>query len=220
MVERGPAGFRPAELSREARERIRGAIMDVALECGWAATTLRRVLERAGVDQEEFEHYFADLEDCYLRVFNENREEFDCAVFSAFDEAPSWRDGMRAAAYAAARYIRENPREISFSVLQRFNVDDITQVHRERQLREIVDRIDLGRQELEDPNSMTRTVAEGIMGSVYELMIGEFQRGNGASVEKFVPSLMYIAVRPYLGQQAAMEELTIPPPPEPAERGD
>jgi AcrR family transcriptional regulator len=220
MAERPRAEPRPAEAATGARERIRGAIMDVALERGWEETTLEEVLDRAGVGIADFECHFADLEDCYMQVYLENGADFDRAVFSAFGGAPSWREGMRAGAYAAARYIRDNPREIRFSVLQRFNVDDITQVHRERQLREIIDRIDLGRQELDEPDSMTRLVAEGIMGSVYELMIGEFQRGNGGRAEDFVPGLMYVAVRPYLGHEVALEELEIPRPSESPEGGD
>jgi AcrR family transcriptional regulator len=207
----GPqAPVRPAELS--PRERIRDALMDVALERGWEAVTLEAVLDRAGVDRAEFDRHFEDLKDCYLQIYLENAAEFDELVFTAFDGAPSWREGVRRAAYAAARHIRDHPRGAAFSLLQRFNVDDLIQVHRERQLRGIVERIDLGRDELDDPDSVSPAAAEGVMGSVYELMIGEFQRGNGAQIEEFVPTLMYMAVLPYLGREAALEELSIPPP--------
>lgn len=195
-----------------SRDRIREAMMDLALERGWEKVTLGAVLERADVDRVEFERHFADLRDCYLQIYLENAAEFDQCIFTAFDEAPNWREGVRAAAYAAARHIRDHPRGASFSLLQRFNVDDVIQVHRERQLRGIVERIDRGREELDDPDSISPLVAEGVMGSVYELMIGEFQRGKGARVEEFVPTLMYMAVLPYLGREAALEELSIPPP--------
>jgi len=41
-------------------------------------------------------------------------------------------------------------------------------------------------------------------------------RLSSAPVE-LVPELMYGAVRPYLGEEAARRELTIPPPPDLAE---
>jgi len=205
----------PADLS--PRERIREAVMELALELGWEGITLEALLGRAGVDRDEFRRHFDDLRDCYLQIYLENAAEFDERVFSAFDRAPSWREGVRAAAYAAARHIRDHPRGASFSLLQRFDVGDIIQEHRERQLRGVVERIDLGRQELDDPDSLSPLVAEGVMGSVYELLIGEFQRGNGDRIEEFVPTLMYVGVRPYLGHEAALEELTIPPPPLPEE---
>jgi AcrR family transcriptional regulator len=227
MVERPDLESSPPRLALGPRERIREALIDVALAIGYRATSLdyqdtslRLVLDRAGVDQVEFERHFTSLEDCYLQIYLENRADFDRAVFSAFDDAASWREGMRAGAYAAARYIRDNTRGVAFSLLQRFNVDDIAQVYRERQLEEIVDRIDLGRQELDDPDSMTRHVAEAIMGSLYDLMVGELLRGNGPRAEEFVPDLMYVAVRPYLGHRAALEELSIPPPAERRRGGD
>lgn len=209
----GTASATAADLS--PRERLREAMMELALERGWEAVTLEALLDRAGVERAEFDRCFDSLRDCYLQIYLENAAEFDERVFGAFDAAPSWREGARAAVYAAARHIRDHPRGASFSLLQRFNVDDLIQEHRERQLRGIVERIDLGRQELDDPDSLSPKVAEGVMGSIYELLIGEFQRGRGDRIEEFVPTLMYVGVLPYLGREAALEELTIPPPPPP-----
>jgi AcrR family transcriptional regulator len=208
----------PADLS--PRERIREALMDLAVELGWEGLTLEAVLERADVERAEFERHFDGLEDCYLQIYRENAAEFETPLIAAFDAGPTWREGARAAVYLAARHIRDHPRGAAFSLLQRFNVDDLIQEHRERQMRMIVERIDLGRQEMDDPDSLSPQVAEGIMGSIFEMLMGEFQRGNGDRIEEFVPTVMYVGVLPYLGHEAALEELTIPPPPDPSKGGD
>ena len=73
--------------------------------------------------------------------------------------------------------------------------------------------IDAGRRELDDPESMGRSAAEGVFGSIYEALVKEQQAGKGTEAAyEFVPELMYIAVRPYLGHDAAREELSIPAP--------
>jgi hypothetical protein len=80
----------------------------------------------------------------------------------------------------------------------------------------IVDLIDAGRNELADPDAIGRGVAEGVLGSIYEITIRDLASGLGtSSAEAIVPQLMYVAVRPYVGHELAREELVLPAPPEP-----
>jgi AcrR family transcriptional regulator len=199
-------------------ERLRQTVIDQVLERGYAAFDVDVALERAGFERAEFERRFSGKEDCCIKVYEANIADFDRLVFAAYAEHDTWRDGLRAAAYAAARYLREHPREVLFGEIQMREGGEMAQARRDAYLQRIVDLIDAGRQELDDPDAVGRGVAEGVLGSVYGYLVKELQSGMGTrSAEGFVPGLMYIAVRPYLGHEAAREELTIPPPPE---RGD
>jgi hypothetical protein len=134
--------------------------------------------------------------------------DFDGAVFGAYEEQDCWRDGLRAAAYAAAGYLREHPREVVYGELQMREGSDMAQALRDNYLQRIVDMVDEGRGELDNPDSIGRGVAEGVCGSVYGYLMRELQSGAGTrSAEDMVPELMYIAVRPYLGPEVALEEL-------------
>jgi AcrR family transcriptional regulator len=200
------------------RERIREATIDVVLECGNDGASVEAVTDRAEVDRATFDRHFEGLQDCVLEACWAHTNEFTVLVRAAFDREGSWRDSLRAAAYAAARYLRDNPRIVRFGTLQLFQAGAMAQAARESHLHQMVDLIDAGRQELDDPDSIGRNVAEGVFGSIYELVVKEMQSGRGArSAEEFVPELMYIAVRPYLGHEAARDELSIPPPPEPSD---
>ena len=128
-----------------------------------------------------------------------------------------WRDRLRAAAYAAARYIDARPIQTRFDMIQMLGVGDMAQAYRDRYLGRIVNLIDEGREELPDPDSMSRDVAIGVFGSIYQFLLKELHdRRAPVTAESFVPQLMYIAVRPYFGHDAALEELRVEPPP-PAE---
>jgi len=141
-------------------------------------------------------------------------DRFTAIVTAAFEEEDAWRDSLRAAAYAAARYLRDNPRIVDFGTVQLFQAGLLAQAQRESHLQLMVGMIDAGRQELDDPDSMTRSAAEAAFGSIYEAVVKRVQAGEGTgAAEAFVPELMYIAVRPYLGHEVAKEELEIPPPP-------
>jgi AcrR family transcriptional regulator len=202
--------------SSPERARIRAATMELVVEHGYEETTAEMVVARAGVSLAAFKRDFADLRDCCTRVYLANIDEFDRAVFGAGDRQEGWRNRLRAAAYAAARYVRDRPLETRFDMIQMLSAGEIAQAYRDRYVQRTVDLIDEGRMELDDPESLSRAVAVGAFGSIYEFLLKELHdRDEVGSAEDFVPELMYIAVRPYLGHEAARQELTIPPPPEP-----
>lgn len=220
MAESPDAEFAPARDELSARERIREAAIDLILAHGYGAPTVEMVVDRAGVSRAEFHSHFADLEDCCLQIYIENLSDFEEVVFGGFERPGAWRDRLRAAVYALARFLSERRREVRFDVVAMSSAGTLPQVHRERQLQRLVDIIDLGRQELDDPGSLSRATAEGVIGSIYALVVGEVQGGRAdGAVEGVVPDVMYVAVRPYLGHDAAMEEFRIPPPPEESKGG-
>lgn len=210
-----------AKTAAPPRERVREAIMDLVLANGVEAVTAAMVIERAEVEAAYFEREFGGLEGCYVSVYEENTEAFEAAVDAAFADGATWRDGLRAAAYAAAHHIRDHPREVSFGVVRMFAAGEQAQLSRERLLHRMVDMVDRGRRELDDPESVSRGVAEATIGSIYTQLVSDLQAGRGTgAAENFVPDLMYVAVRPYLGDAAAREELSIPPPSERPKGGD
>jgi AcrR family transcriptional regulator len=196
-------------------QRIRAAMIDLVLEAGYDGATLEALLDRAGVDRPAFERHFADKLDCCQQIFSENLANFDAQVFGAPDAHAGWRERLRACAYAAARYVRDHPREVLFDEALFLKGSELVLALRDSYMQRIVDLIDAGRQELDNPGSMSRTDAESALGSVYVTLVKELHASsNTESADEFVPRLMYLVVLPYLGPQAAEEELNMPPPPE------
>lgn len=188
--------------------------MCLVVENGFDATSVDEVCARAKVGRPEFERRFSDLRDCCMQIYLANMDDFNDIVFGAAAGDGRWQDRLRAAAYTAARYIKARPVQTRFDMIQMLGVGELAQAYRDRTLGRIVDLIDEGRQELDDPESMSREVAVGIFGSIYQSLLKELRgRVGPAPVESFVPQLMYIAVRPYLGHDVACEELRLPAPP-------
>lgn len=196
-------------------ERVRRAVVDLVVERGYAATTVEAIIERAGVERAAFERRFAGKDDCCLRIYEAQLAEIDRRVVGAYLSRDAWRDRLRAAAYAAAGYVRDHPREVLFGEIQMREGAELAQARRDAYLQRLVDLVDAGRAELDDPGALSRGVAERALGAVYTLMLKRLQEGQGTSAARStVPELMYVAVRPYVGHEAALEELRIPPPPE------
>lgn len=197
------------------RQRIAKAMLELVAEQGYAATTVKQVLERAEVSRADFKRLFAGKRNCFLQVYEELSERFGRCVFAAFESEDEWRDGLRAAAYAAARWIRDHPREARYGALEMMAAGEFAQARRDETLRSFVDLIDSGREQLDKPDSVSRSMAEGVIGGIIGMLTKNLRRGIRVRAEELVPDLMFLAVRPYLGHDAAREELRIPPPREP-----
>jgi AcrR family transcriptional regulator len=205
------ANGRP-EPDAERRRRISHAMIELAIERGYRATTVRQLLERAGVSRADFRRLFGGKRACFLAVYEEIDESFTGEVLAAFEREEAWRDGLRAAAYAAARWVGEHPREARYATVETMMAGEFAVARREATLQRFVDLIDAGREQLEQPDAVSRAMAEGVVGGILGMLTRNLRRGTQAQPEDFVPELMFLAVRPYLGQAVAREELGIPPP--------
>ena len=207
----------------DQRQRIVAAMVELVAEQGYKATTVKQLLRRAGVTRAEFRRSFAGKRACFLETYDEISERFASRVFAAFESEEDWRDGLRAAAYTAAHWIGEHPREARYVVIEMVTAGEFAQARREETLRGFVDLIDSGRKQLDKQDSVSRGMAEGVVGGILGMLTRHLRRGVPVRPEDFVPDLMFVAVRPYLGQEAAREELSMPPPvvrgPEPVAEG-
>jgi AcrR family transcriptional regulator len=198
------------------RERIREAMIDLCLELRYPNVTLPALLERANVDRAAFDADFADLEDCFCQIFAVHREEMTIAVGSAFAAAQGWREQMRAAAYAMLRFLGEDLRRARFMSVEVLYAGDRAKLMRDEAMQGFFLLIDLGRQEMDDPDALTPATAETIGSAIYQRIQSAFERDQLDRFELGVQEMMYTAVLPYLGPEAAAEELTIAPPPFPS----
>jgi AcrR family transcriptional regulator len=197
----------------QVRARLAVAAIDLVLECGYESVTVDDLIERAGVRRPEFEREFSGKEECVLAVIDTETDRFREIVYGVYDREAYWRDGLRAAAYAAARFVRENPRYTLFATTMMNGATELARARRDMAVQLLSDLIDAGRYELEDPSSVSGDTALAVVGGIYELMQKELSRGRGTGrAEDYVPQLMYIAVRPYLGHEEALKELSIPAP--------
>lgn len=214
MVETEP-GHREGPFSAgasPARARVRAAAIELVVSAGTPEIDLGALCARASVDFAWFEDEFGTLQECLDRIYLANVAEFDRVVLSGPFTATRWRDRLRETAYAAARYVQRRHLETRFDMVQMLAAGDLAMAERDRYVRRIVDLIDEGRYELDDPESIGRSVAEATFGAIYLALTRQMHGGREVVAEQVVPELMCLAVRPYLGPEAAREELSMPPP--------
>lgn len=134
-------------------------------------------------------------------------------VRRAFESEERWPDSLRAGAYAQARWIAAHPEEVRFMMLETLWASELTGALRDQFLAEYTAMIDAGRAVAPDPDAVPPLAAESVIGAIIQVL-ARYSSGQAAQRDPVaaVPEMMYLAVRPYLGEEAARRELSIPPP--------
>jgi AcrR family transcriptional regulator len=193
-------------------DRIREAMLDLVCEQGFESTSIDQVVQRAVVSQETFDGFYGSKEDCAMAVFDLFLADYKAKVEAAFAGEAQWPDSLRAAAYAVADWMVSHPREVRFGTVEMLWATEMAQARREEGFQTFVKMVDAGRERAADPGAAPEFTADGVVGSIAVMLTKELQRSGRLDPHKFVPEMMYLAVLPFMGQDAAARELTIPRP--------
>ena len=133
------------------------------------------------------------------------------SALAAAAAEPTWRDGLRAALYAIADFVEADERRTRLMLVEARTAGDRAIGLIQEGYDRFFDLIDRGREERPGAGSLTRASAEAIGGTIFLQMYAAQGTGVAGLARAAVPRMMYTAVLPYLGQQAAEEELRRPP---------
>lgn len=203
-----------SDTSAQEARRLREALLDLCAERGYGNVHLSELLERADLDQAAFRRHYADLDACFTAVLGEIYAEFFASAQEAIAEQRGWRDRMRATAYALLRFLRRDERVAHLAAVEAQDAGDAAQRLFLDTFNRLVDLIDEGEAEASGPVSPGRATALGVGGVVFARIQEAVAGGELGLGEEEIPELMYAAVFPYLGAEAAAQELRIPPPPD------
>jgi AcrR family transcriptional regulator len=203
-----------SDLSAEEQARLREALLDLCVERGYKKLKLKHLLERAEVDEADFHRDYTDLDAYFAAVLGDVYDQFFAQARAAVADQSGWRDRMRATAYALLRYLRADERVARLAAVEvRYAGGDSQRLFLET-FNRLVDLLNEGSSEADRAESPGLATAIGIGGVVFARIQEAVAEDELALGEEEIPELMYGAVFPYLGAEAAAEELRIPPPPD------
>ena len=189
------------------RRLILEALIEVAAEHGYLDTTVEAVLDRAGVQRDDFDRHFQGKYDCVLSAWQEINEECLAAILKAYESAADWPDRLRAVAETVISSLCDDPARAAFGV-EVLAAGDAARARRDLTIRVVTSLVDAGRQEMEDPEAVPGTTAEALTGSAYGQIYASVAGGALEELPALVPQLMSTLAMPYLGLEAALEELS------------
>jgi AcrR family transcriptional regulator len=214
---RFPSGIRslPSDLVRAVqRERLLAATLRAAAEVGYSEFSVQDVLDRAGVSRPTFYEHFENKEDAFLAALDAAgtrlRERLEAA---GAESSGSWRARLRLVLEELLRFVREEPDAAITLVVDARAASPAALEQRDELLDHFATCLDAQvRAGLSDPTTPSAISAAGIVGGIESLLYSRLYRGGGEDVESLLPSLMYFAVLPYEGHDAANEEMNASTP--------
>jgi len=206
-----PPGIRslpPDLIAAVQRERLLAAMLRATNELTYREVSVQDVLERAGVSRPTFYEHFENKEACFLAAFDSAAARLRERLEAAAGEGETWRDGLRAALAELLRFAAEDP-DAAMSLIVDARAACPAALHRRD---ELLDRfatcLDARvRAESSPAAAPSGLAAAGIVGGVEALLYSRLYRGKTDDLESLLPPLMYFAVLPYEGHEAAGDEL-------------
>lgn len=189
------------------------ALIDLCYERGLADLTVEDLCVRAGIARADFNASYEDLEDCFIATYAAELGRYRDQVEAARSGLSTWRERLRATAYALLHYLGEDKRITHFTVVEVRRGGERAQLLIGEGIEELIDLLDEGRSQPGAPATLTRATAESVAGGLFNQLYLAIAHGDSRPEAEIVPEAMYSAVLPYLGVAVATEELQIPPPP-------
>jgi AcrR family transcriptional regulator len=190
------------------RERILAAMVFAAAEGGYRQVSVQGVLERAGVSRPTFYEHFADKEDCFLAALDAVGDRFYKRISRAARLGGDWRARLRSGIVELVSLVAEQPEAARMLIVEARGASSGALERRDALLDRFASCVahTVG-EEVEEPIAASGLTPAGVIGGIESLLYSRLHRGELDDLASLVPSLMYFAVLPYLGPEAAQEEM-------------
>lgn len=209
---RFPSGIRslPSDLVRAVqRERLLAATMRASAELGYGDFSVQDVLDRAGVSRPTFYEHFENKEDSFLAAFDAAALRLQARLERATEaDTESWRERLRMGLEELLSFVRKEPDAAMTLVVDARAASPAALQRRDAMLDRFADCLDAQvRAGIPDSPTPSTISAAGIVGGIESLLYSRLYRGEVDDLDSLLPSLMYFAVLPYEGHEAASEEM-------------
>lgn len=205
-----PSGTRrlPSDLVKAVqRERLVVAMLMAASELGYRETNVQDVIDRAGVSRPTFYEHFSNKEDCFLAAFDTSAARLRKKVDDAREGGECWRDRLRCSLQALLEFAIAEPETARTLIVEARAASADAVMRRVQLLEHFAACLDAEARELDPSASFSSVTASGVVGGVESLLYARLCKEDFAGLEDLLPSLMYFAVLPYEGHEAASQEL-------------
>lgn len=187
------------------------AAAHVVSELGYGGMSVARVTSRAGVSRRTFYDLFEDREDCFLALFQDAVARASVVAGEAASGGVLWRERVRAGLSAVLLFVGDEPGLGSLLVVEALGAGPKVLDGRTLTLDTLIAIVDEGREEAKarrgSNGGLPPLTAEGVVGAVLAVIHARILEPNSSRLIGLLNPLMGMIVLPYLGPEAAAQEL-------------
>lgn len=191
------------------RQRILQGMLVAVGSQGYEQTTVQDAIANAGLYRQAFYDNFNDKEDCYLQALEAGSAWVELAMRDAASGETEWLGQLRGALTGLLRFLDQRP-EIGRALLVEVHAAGPRAVdQRTEAMGRAVAMVDRAREESD--GSAPAISAEAVVAGILAVLHTRLAAGQGEGYERLLPELMYLAVLPYFGPDAASEVMRSEP---------
>ena len=198
-----------AYLVRSERERLLEAMLRVAAAKGYEATAVKDVIEVAGVSEQTFEQMFGDKESCFLEAYEAVFDVLLAHMTSAFEAAAArpWPERISAALGALVGLLSIEAGIARLSMVEVTAAGDDVRARYRSALARFTPFLEEGRQYANQGEELPADTARFAIGGAASMIFDEIRAGRGPELTRILPDLVFAVLMPYLGPEAAEDEM-------------
>lgn len=193
---------------RSDRERLREAMVRVAAAKGYEATTIADVVEFAGLSPEAFYDEFTGKEDCFLEAYDAIIDVLVAHVNSAFGAAPGeWPERVAAALRALVELLAAEAEIARMAMVEVTAAGPEARERYRAALARFTPFLEEGRAYSGRGDELPPDTARFAIGGATSMIFDEVRAGRGPELVRLLPDLVFAVLMPYLGPEAAEDEM-------------
>jgi AcrR family transcriptional regulator len=205
----GRNGLPRAYLVRSQRERLLEAMLRVAAAKGYEATTVTDVIEVAGVSRQTFEEMFGDKQTCFLEAYDAVFDVLVAHVTAAFESAAGepWPERIATGLRALVELLATEADIARLSMVEVTAAGDEARARYRGALARFTPFLEEGREYSSQGEELPADTARFAIGGATSMIFDEIRAGRGPELKRILPDLVFAVLMPYLGPEAAEEEM-------------
>jgi AcrR family transcriptional regulator len=185
------------------------AMVRVAAAKGYEATSVADVVEAAGVSRETFESTFFGKAGCFLEAYDAVIDVLVAHVSTAFESTvgQSWQDRIVAALRALVDLLANEHDIARMAMVEVTAVGEDARIRYRAALGRFTYFLEEGRGASEQGDELPADTARFAIGGATSMIFDEVRAGRGPELRRILPDLVFAVLMPYLGPEAAEDEM-------------
>ncbi|HEY1277303.1 MAG TPA: TetR/AcrR family transcriptional regulator [Thermoleophilaceae bacterium] len=200
----GPHGLSRSFVARNQRERILAAVADATSEAGYGSTSVEDVIARAGVSRRTFYDLFDNKLDAFLAAYDEVVRRLLKGVREADADQTDFAARVTAGLGAFLDSLSASPAFARMCIVEVLAAGPEAVRRRNDAMAAFRSIIEEEADRLLDRKPHSPVAVEMLVGGIYETVYSRIADGRTTDLGDLLPELVYAAVLPHLGEDAAV----------------
>jgi AcrR family transcriptional regulator len=190
-----------------SREALLRTVLAISGAEGYREISIEQLLAASGVSRREFREHFIDLEDCYATAYEDWTAGFVQGLLAHCSQEAAWPTRFRLAMEWLVRYTKEDVTLARGAIAEAAAAGERVQAVREGLVERLCEAVDAARLEADpDRHSPPPVTAAFVVGAISCSVRAALGGAEPESLDEQAPDLLFLAVMPFFGEEAAWTE--------------